>query len=151
MWIVIPCKITHNLFNWSKNNWCRSLASLFDFCPWGWQLVACWRMWWYKYWFAILIPETLSRVVHTAVPEVGLPITISQCLTGNTRGGVGSLQPFIRRAQRPLLFTSFQEFQDGLKESKFDSWSLLTCPKSLFPTLSSLFVTTLRTLPLSPS
>lgn len=44
-------------------------------------------------------------LVRTAVPEMGLPITISQCLTRNTRGGVSWPQPFIRRSQR---FRSFR-------------------------------------------
>lgn len=43
-------------------------------------------------------------LVRMAVPVVGLAMTISQCLTGNTRGGVSWPQPFIRRTRRPIFF-----------------------------------------------
>lgn len=91
------------------------------------------------------------RLVRTAVPEAGLAITISQCLTGNTRGGVSWLQPFIRRAQRPITLAPLKEFQECSTRSHFVSESLLTGPKSSSPASWSLFVTALRAPPLSPS
>lgn len=61
-------------------------------------------------------------LVRTAVPEVGLAITISQCRTGNTRGGVSWLQPFIRRTQRPIFPPhSFRTFKTAGMEATFVS------------------------------
>lgn len=47
----------------------------------------------------ILVAILIWRPAHShtySCPVVGLPITISQCQAGNTRGGVGTLQKLIR-------------------------------------------------------